>query len=185
MWQYFLKHPMAFCRPFIDFEESTSAVWIPFYTDASRAQHLGCGGWFRHQWFSTQWQPGFIQKFEPSIAYLELFAVVVGCKLWLKSLKNRRVIIHCDNQVAVQMINNSSSYCKNCMVLIRMLVLECLIQNVRVFAQYVQMDKNAIADALSRLQYDRFRSLTTSMDMEDYSQEIPESLWPIHKIWKS
>ena len=55
------------------------------------------------------------------------------------------------------MINNSSAKCKNCMVLIRMIVLEGLVCNTRVFAKYVRSKDNDKADALSRLQWTRFK----------------------------
>ena len=85
---------------------------------------------------------------------MELFAVLVGVLNWLKLFKNMKIILFCDNEAVVNMINNSSSKCKNCMVLIRMLVLEGLVCNTRVFARYVKSKDNDKADALSRLQWD-------------------------------
>ena len=67
------------------------------------------------------------------------------------------------------------------MVLIRLIVLESLVHNVRVFAKHVSMDKNGKADALSRLDLDRFRSLDLNMDK--WLCKMPEQIWPIRKIW--
>ena len=39
-------------------------------------------------------------------------------------------LFFCDNQSMVAMINTTSLSCKNCMVLIRIIVLHCLIHNV-------------------------------------------------------
>ena len=55
------------------------------------------------------------------------------------------------------MINNMSSNCKNYMVLIRMIVMEGLCQNVRVFAKYVHTEDNGISDSLRRMDFPRFR----------------------------
>ena len=158
LWQYFLKHPTVYCRPFLDFKPQ-SANKIPFYTDASKCEMLGAGGWCDNEWFSLQWPAGFIKKYDPSIAYLELYAVTIGVKLWLHKFRNTRIIINCDNQATVQMLNNNSSSCKYCMKLIRVIVLECLIQNVKVFAQYVNTKANGVTDSLSRLDYARFHQL--------------------------
>ena len=57
---------------------------------------------------------------------------------------------------AVEMINSSSSSCKNCMVLIRLLVLKGLVENVRIFARHVSGKANQFSDALSRLKLDHF-----------------------------
>ena len=47
------------------------------------------------------------------------------------------------------MVNNSTSSCKNCMVLLRHIILESLVQNVRVYAKFVKSVENGKADALS------------------------------------
>ena len=52
---------------------------------------------------------------------------------WVQFLKNKRIVLLYDNEAVVHMINNSSSRCKNCIVLIRLIVLEGLLHNVRVF----------------------------------------------------
>ena len=118
---------------------------------------------------------------QPSIEYLELYAVLVGVINWLKLFQNMKIILFCDNEAVGNMINNSSSKCKNCMVLIRMLVLESLVCNTRVFARYVKSKDNDKADALSRLQWDRFKAL--SHDMNDMPTPIPQQIWSIDKIW--
>ena len=67
------------------------------------------------------------------------------------------------------------------MVLIRIIVLECLIQNVDLSAEWVSTGDNGKADALSRLQFKRFRKLGPNMDLEPVA--LPNDLWPISKIW--
>ena len=46
------------------------------------------------------------------------------------------------------MINNSTSSCKNCMVLIRIITAESILRNVRIFAKHVSTKNNGKADAL-------------------------------------
>ena len=90
-------------------------------------------------------------------------------------------MLHCDNESVCKMINKSSSSCKNCMVLIRLIVLECLIWNVDLSAEWVATGDNGKADAISRLEFDRFRTL--GPDMSENPVHVPEALWPIEKIW--
>ena len=185
MWKYFLHHPSAYCRNFMDFNKTWSVTDILFFTDASRNENLGYGGWFNFYWFAMTWEPRYIQDYKPSIAYLELYALTAGILLWAKHLKNKRIVINCDNQVVVMMVNNSTSGCKKSMILIRLITLECMVQNMRIYARYVKSEDNEIADALSRLEWRRFYKLMEQMNMADRSEKIPEQLFPPSKIWMS
>ena len=176
MWQEFLHHQSAYARSFMDFSTVLQADEIVMYKNPK----LGFGGICNKSWMFNQWPEGYIKKYNPSIEYLELFAVVVTVHLWINRFANRRVILFCDNQSVVHMINSTTSSCKNCMVLIRMLVLKCLTENVRVFTKYVKSKENVPSDLLSRLKIDAFMQLQSW----DQSQtEIPEQFWPIQKLW--
>ena len=74
-----------------------------------------------------------------------------------------------------------TSKCCNCMVLIRLLILNGLIHNRRLAARYVNTKKNVLADSLSRNQMRRFRKL--GLQMDETPTQIHESLWPITKYW--
>ena len=58
------------------------------------------------------------------------------------------------------------------MVLIRLIVLECLVQNVHLTAEWVSTGDNGKADALSRREFDRFRDLGPDMDLVLTEQKI-------------
>ena len=183
MWLYFLYHPTVFVRPFMDISTILQATTIKFFTDASKNPKLRCGGWCNRDWFFMQWDEQFILDKDPSIAYLELYGLTIGILLWISRFRNRRIILNCDNQATVQMINNSTASCRNYMVLIRLIVLECMIQNVRVFAKFVRSNNNSIADSLLRLQITCFKSLTEHMDMNEWQTDIPGLLYPMGKLW--
>ena len=74
----------------------------------------------------------FIRQQKPSIEFLELYAVTAAVLSWIHQYKNSRIILFCDNQSVVDMINITSTSCRHCMVLIRMIVLKGLIENVRI-----------------------------------------------------
>ena len=126
MWLIFLNHPSVYARKFIDLNKSKSSTEVDFYTDASANPQLGCGGVSGSSWFILQWDEEFVVKFMPSINYLELYAVTIGIFNWLDNFRDRSITIFCDNLSVVQMINKNSSKCKQCMVLLQLIVLKTL-----------------------------------------------------------
>ena len=82
----------------------------------------------------------------------------------------------------VHMINNNTSGCKNCMVLIRILVLHGMLNNVNITAKYVDTKSNYLADHLSRLRLDLFRK-EGGNSFEKDPTPVPQELWPMWKIW--
>ena len=58
------------------------------------------------------------------------------------------------------MVNNTTSGCRNCMVLIRFLVLQGLKHNVVIKVKYVRSKDNARADTISRRKFQLFHKLT-------------------------
>ena len=181
VWEKFLEHPWVFARPFVEFQPIKANI-IDMYSDASRNFELGFGAYCGEEWTFGQWEKDFMTIHEPSIEYLELYALLVGVMNWIHYFKNRRIVLFCDNEAVVHMVNNNSSKCKHRMKLIRVLVLESLVQNVRVFAKHVGTKDNGKADALSRLDIPRFMRLG-GKDMNPVASSIPESLWPMSKVW--
>ncbi len=181
LWLSFLgENPWN--RPFMDFQDSM-AEEIGFFTDASAAENLGFGAYFRGEWVAKQWPPGFIviPGKDPSIAPLELYALTVGVVLWAPMLRNRRVIIRTDNQAAMMMVNKNTSKCPKCMVLIRIIVKESMRWNVRFTARHVKGVDNTVADALSRLKFDVFWQVAPGA--QKFPREVALSLWPVSKLF--
>ena len=182
MWCMFLQDPSAYCRPFIDFSSVLYAREINWYTDASGV--IGIGGIFNEHWFQHRWDE-FTLQVNPSIAYKELYAVVVSVLLWGKYFRNKRIRLFCDNESTERMVNTTTSGCKNCMVLIRILVLHCMKLNLRVFSKHVASKDNHLADALSRFQMTRFRKDINKEGrcINTLPDAIPDLVWPVEKIW--
>ena len=185
MWLQFLNSLSVYARPFMDYSYF-DAEDIDFYTDASRNFDLGFGGVCETNWCWGQWDC-YTKTVEPSIEYLELYALTVGFLLWGRKFANKRIHVFCDNMSVVHMVNNMSSSCKNCMVLIRIIVLESMHWNMRLFAKHVKSELNGPADALSHLEFDRFRHLTAKklknpvhylLECGRWNQsEFPKLLW--------
>ena len=125
------------------------------------------------------WDDEFLDEMDPSIEYLELYALTVGVKLWLKFFRNSRLVLFCDNQSVVHMVNNQSSKCKNCIILIRIIVLESLIQNSRVFVWHVKGLDNKFLDYLSRGKLQKFHNLAhqEGKNFNGRPDDVPEEIF--------
>ena len=142
---------------------------------------IGFGAICNASWTFGEWEPEFLAR-EPSIEFQELYGVTVGILNWIHRFKDRRVCLFCDSISVVFMINNMMSKCKHCMVLIRMVVLECLKLNVKLSAKYINTKKNGLADSLSRLDFQRFWHLAEGK-MDENPTPILTKLWPVSKVW--
>ena len=154
------------------------------YSDASLSAKKGFGAWCQNDWMAHKWSEcnDFIINEKPSIAYVELFALTAGVLQWIHRFANRRIWLFIDNKSARDMVNDSASHCKNCMVLIRLITLQSMKYNVRINAKYVESKKNVLSDALSRGQMDRFWEKAPET-MNTNRTEISSRIWPIQKIW--
>ena len=121
-------------RPMIDLHIFSTSTEIEFFSDTSAAKHLGFGCILGSKWLYEMWEPNFIEDFNPSIEFLELFALCTSIITWQWEpiLCNTRIIIFCDNMSVVEMVNNNASKCKRCLYLLRILTLNCLIHNCRI-----------------------------------------------------
>ena len=185
VWLNFLdESPLSqvVSRPMIDIlGQQCTSTQIAFYSDASRNKSLGFGCLFKERWIMKLWETAFFEQVNPSIEYLELYALTAGIFTWQENLSNIRIVVFCDNTAVVNMINEMSSGCKNCMVLIRLLALNGLRYNRRVAAKYINTKRNCLADALSRNQMTRFLTLGWHMNKEP--DIINEEIWPMSKLW--
>ena len=158
-----------------------SSTWegsdfLELYTDASGSK--GYGGIFKSKWFQGTWHakqqlgsPGI------SIAWQELFSIVVACQIWGELLREKRILFNCDNEAVVSMINTKRSHIPRVMDLIRHLTLLTMQYNFYIKAQHIPGKRNAIADSLSRFQHKRFRELAPLADPNPYP--IPAELLTI------
>ena len=162
MWLKFLSGTkLELCKPFVDLSLNTFAADnLQIYSDASRSEVLGMGAVFLEidAWIQMNWDSDFILSQKPSIEFLELYALVASLLTWgdTQYLSNCRVSVYCDNQVVVHMVNNFASSCEQCMKLLRILTLDCIRRNRRVFVLYVRTNLNKLADALSTRKFVKF-----------------------------
>ena len=180
VWKTFLSKSVGkvVCRPMLDFSQLTNSEQLNFYSDATANPLLGYGT----VWIFNQWEPGYIETYKPSIEYLELYALTAAVLTWGSRLRNRRVTIFCDNESVVAMVNSISSSCKNCMYLLRLLVLSGLVDNRRVFALHVRGKDDKLADSLSRLDLEKFWR-EAPVTMHRFPERTSALVWPASRIW--
>ena len=184
MWADFLVNTNSgICRPYLDLKVVLDVEVLDFFMDAAKGTSLGLGGVFGKHCLFAQWEPNYISTFDPSIEYLELLAVCIAVFAWADELANKRIIVFCDNQSVVSMINSTSSKCKNCLILIRKLTLKSLQGNFRVFCRWVKGKLNQRSDLLSRQRIDLFKFITRNMEIDHLPTQLPEELWPGLKLW--
>ena len=161
--------------------QTFSSEDIDMYSDTSGK--IGFGAYCGPLWTAGQWSKYFLEKKKPSIEYLEMYGLTVGVLLWIRLFKNKRICIHCDNEMVKFNVNKNTVGCKNSMMLMRLIVLECTVHNVKLSVEYVKSANNGKADTLSRNQMNRFRTLDKEGKMNKFPEAIPDCIWPSEKIW--
>lgn len=189
MWKGFLRQEGNVVRPFVDFLGSSSFKDILMTSDAAKSPLLGYGACFIDNenrtvfYCCSQWESGLLELHDPSVQFLELFALIVGVVLFSPKVRNARVRIGCDNQAVVQMINNTTSSCKHCMILIRLFTLTALNYNVMYEVQYIKSEDNELSDNLSRLNWKRFVELVPN-GFALSRLTTPNHILPVAKFFK-
>ena len=90
------------------------------------------------------------------INWRELFAVVTACRVWGIELSTKKVLLHCDNESVVNIINSGSSKCRDLMCLVRILHTICVQFNFELKLVHIAGVENVGADRLSRLEVSKF-----------------------------
>ena len=135
-------------------------TWTPpsalhLFTDASR---VGFGGMCGAAWFAEPW-PRAVLEWADSMSWLELIPIMTACALWGATWTGKRVTFHCDNSGVVGACAKGWSRDPRLMSLLRQVSFLAAHHAFMYRVQHVAGHDNATADALSRLQLARFRTL--------------------------
>ncbi|KAM3924714.1 uncharacterized protein RB166_008052 [Leptodactylus fuscus] len=157
-------------------EAAVTAGDLNLFTDASGS--MGFGAFWDGRWCVGSWPEEWKERgWCKNLALLELFPIVVALSIWGEGFRNKKVKLFCDNMGVVQAINGLSASSPPVVCLLQHLVLLCLSLNAWVVAEHVPGVDNCIADALSRLQWDRFRELAPQA--QEIGDPWPEALWEL------
>ena len=127
-------------------EHWISSEKLELFTDAS---NHGFAGVLKGKWFQGGWPSSWEQK---HITIKEFFPIVLALKMWSSHLRDRRLLILCDNQSVVCIINSQSSRDSSLMSLVRMMTVTIMQFNIVIRAKHVPGKHNVVADMLSRFQ---------------------------------
>jgi hypothetical protein len=98
--------------------------------------------------------------------------------MWGHLWSNHSILFFTDNEALVSVINKLSSKDEKVMQMVRYLVLRCLKLNIMFRAKHIPGKNNILADRLSRLQVEEFRTLAPNA--QKTPSKIPEELLPIN-----
>lgn len=151
---------------------------INLYTDSAGGESGGFGIFFDGKWAFGRWPHHWAALGRlRDLTFLEMFPVVTALTTWGPSLANRRILFHIDNQAVVHIINKQTSKSPEVMVLVRRFVLLTLNFNIIFRAEYIHTKSNAIADSISRCQWERFRTLAPQADPKP--TPLPPEIWQV------
>ena len=104
-------------------------------TDQAQATHVwmdasgvfGCGAFnpTSERWIQLEWPASFsdgvLNLGSESMTLKELFPIVLACTVWCQDFKRSTVVVHCDNEGAVAVVNSGYSRVLQIMHLLRCL----------------------------------------------------------------
>lgn len=132
---------------------------------------LGYGAYINSEWFNGRWSP---KQTPLSIAYKELFPVVLAAHVWGHNWRRQRILFKVDNEAVVAILNSRTSRDPHIMVLLRSLLFASARFGFTFSAEHVAGVHNGIADALSRFNMQVFQSLAPNANQDPV--EIPAQL---------
>ena len=146
--------------------------WSPtpdmeLYTDAS---DTGYRAYWNGKSFNTRWTSA---QAVFSIAWRELYAILVACATWGHLWVRKRILFHCDNAAVVAIWQRGSCKCPHLMSLVRHLFFLAAMGNYHVGIAHIPGVDNCIADHLSRFSMQAFRQAAPDAALEPTPISIP------------
>ena len=148
-WAMFLQawNGVPLCQEY-DPQKVDYHIW----TDASGS--FGCGAVWGDRWLQAEWSQVYEhtpeEQEEDGISLKELLPVVLACAVWGPQWRLSSVVVHCDNESTVAVINTGYSRVVKIMHLLRCLFFIKARFNMWVKALHVPGRDNIVADAISR-----------------------------------
>lgn len=148
----------------------TGAEHLYLFTDASR---LGYGGVYGGEWFAEPW-PQATRNWTNSMSWLEMIPILVACMLWGHYWRGLRIRMYCDNAGVVGAWKKGWAREPRLMSLMRQTLYVAACNGFTLQCCHLPSDNNNLADALSRLQIPRFKTLHPAAN--EYPVQVPRPL---------
>ena len=168
MWKAFLLQFRGW-QPIISSQQRAKDV-VELYADVLGNPSLGWGAFLptKGLWMFQQWDQEWFHQFNPSIDFLELYALLARVVIWVPHLSDKTVIFRSDNIPTVHALINKSSNSKQMLRLLCYFTLFCMIHNIHIKALHISSKKNIICDLLSRLKLQEFQ-----WEKPDHTKPLP------------
>lgn len=135
-------------------DQWTLSSTLELYSDACKNSF---GAYFSGDWLLGSFNDHGI-PISRSITFKELYAITAAVNTWATHLAGYNILFHCDNMSVVNILSTGTSKCRHIMSLVRYLFYVCAKHNIMLRAVHIPGVQNSWADALSRLQVDKFLS---------------------------
>ena len=145
---------------------------LMLFTDAAR--YKGMGAIYGGQWIQAAWPKNL---YHDDIDVFELFAIMAAARTWGHEWAGRRVVFVTDNKPITQIWEKGSTPTPKLMSIVRKLYLHAAISHFSISFKHIFSYHNAVADALSRFQMERFRRLAPHADKTP--TPIPADVWQL------
>ena len=171
-WQQFFQEYNG--KSFFLNEKWENCLSLQLFTDAAGAH--GFGPVFGSHRCYGEWPKEWLGQ---NIAILEFYPIVLSLMLWGDHIRDRCITFFTDNEALVHVVNKSTCRDTSLMIFVRKLLLVCLRHSILFKAKHISGFKNTLADALSRLQIERFKKLAPAY-MDPMPTAIPSHLLPVN-----
>ena len=121
---------------------------VEMYADSS---DKGIGCVYKYDWFVVQYVHDRFNLIEKSINWRELYAIVKAVATWGHLLRDKKILLHCDNEAVTYIINSGTSRNTEIMKLVRILFYICAHYNIECICRHIAGVNNISAEYLSRL----------------------------------
>ena len=149
---------------------------------ASDACLTGCGALCVPQFFHALF-PEAIVALRLHINELELLTLAVALKVWAPLLRGKRVKLHCDNQVSVEVLTHGRSKNKFLLACLREVMWVTACFEFEICAVHIPGVENRLPDCLSRWDKMSQEFLDRTMHLKLSEVEVPQELFAFSCDW--
>ena len=109
-----------------------------------------CGGWSEGDYFHSQFPKAVLQQPNVRINELECLAIVIALKLWSNKYRGSNLLLYCDNQSTVQIVNKGHARNRFAQKCLHEIVWICANSDLWIKVVYSSSKTNRLADLCSR-----------------------------------
>ena len=135
---------------------------VCMYTDAS---DIAAGVFVEGRWTYRPFSGQYDWLKLKTIAFRELYAVVLGVALFGPSLRDRKLSMYIDNSAVQHCVNTGTCKEFGIMGLLRSLYYYTGLHNINYRSFYISTTENVVSDAISRENWRKFREVCPSADV--------------------